>query len=316
MKSDKSFQKMVVHPGRSDDRPTSLLGRFSKNIRQFASKFGVNPPSFFWDRLRRMIPFPPACLYEGPIFIIGSSRSGTSILIKVLGQLDGISTFSENWLVREHMWRMLYQPQSLSTEVGKLKRTLARLSERSFEELLVEKTPGHSMVAEILARNFKHAKFLHIVRDGRDAASSMLGHPWIASELKGHHAGFWWHYLPWHYRERWAELTIWEKAVLRWALYVSMARQAAWRRGNYYELYYDEFCTNPEYVLRQILAFLDVPFREEARSVVKGVHSGSIGRWRDYGPSKAEREFYLKAVSYFRLTDLHSRAEVEDGACR
>jgi hypothetical protein len=50
-----------------------------------------------------------------------------------------------------------------------------------------EKTPGNCFIIPFLDRCFTGAKFIHIVRDGRDAALSLSKKPWYKSESR--HSG-------------------------------------------------------------------------------------------------------------------------------
>lgn len=57
---------------------------------------------------------------------------------------------------------------------------LCELADRSGKAVIVEKTPGHIYRAKELAAFFPNSKFIHVLRDGRDACLSMLkaGESW------------------------------------------------------------------------------------------------------------------------------------------
>lgn len=136
-----------------------------------------------------------------PIFVIGSPRSGTSILAWSLSQHDEIGTFPESnfvyhvfgqnrldeaykaivsdgrdgWLARNEVGReefFAYLGLGLN----------ALLSSRSQKPRWVDQSPTHTLVSPRLAELFPGASFLHIVRDGRQVVNSMVNsgfdEPW------------------------------------------------------------------------------------------------------------------------------------------
>src|SRR6266702_2334971 len=109
-----------------------------------------------------------------PIFIIGAPRSGTTFLGNSLGRLPGISYHFEPRLTKAAA-RCVYEGSWTARRGG----TVFRLS---YGALLLaaldggyrfaEKNPENSFIVPFLAEEFPDAQFVHIVRDGRDAAVS------------------------------------------------------------------------------------------------------------------------------------------------
>jgi hypothetical protein len=107
-----------------------------------------------------------------------------------------------------------------------------------------DKTPMYMQHLGLLERLFPHALYVHLVRDGRDAAKSFLQMPaGIVTESWGHPtsvAGF----------------------ALQWGTEIRAARALGGRvgPGRYLELRYERLVESPGDVLRQICEFADLPW--------------------------------------------------------
>lgn len=163
-----------------------------------------------------------------------------------------------------------------------------------------DKTPVHAEYLNVLAAAFPEARFVHIIRDGRDVAASLTGLSFAPGD-----GGIE------------AVATVWRDGIAR-------ARAAAESVPHYYELRYEDLATKPERTLRELCEFLDLAFdpamlhahtraRErlaelgvvKAAGGVEGVRgerrhnymrlqsppdTGAVGRWRDvFTAQEAER---------------------------
>jgi hypothetical protein len=141
------------------------------------------------------------------------------------------------------------------------------------------------MNVDLLARSFPRARFVHIVRDGRDVVPSLLDM----------------HFGP----DRFGA------ATLFWRDRVSRGRAGGRRIGadRYREIRYEDLVADPEPVLRDVCAFFDLAFEpgmleyhERADDVLEGLrfthHVQGIRRppapaVRDWRASMAEHELAL-----------------------
>ena len=121
---------------------------------------------------------------ERPVFIIGAARSGTTFLGDCIGRIPEITyhheppatkaagryVYERLWGYRRSRWffRLVYS-------------WLVRV-ERDGDLRFSEKTPTNIFLIPFLARAFPDAQFIHIIRDGRDAASSHMHKPWLRAE--------------------------------------------------------------------------------------------------------------------------------------
>ncbi len=144
-----------------------------------------------------------------------------------------------------------------------------------------EKTPMHVHHIAMLAREFPNAKFLHIIRDGRDCAAS--------------------------FHRRWGYNPV--RTIYRWKQAVVDGRAQGQSIGRrYFEVRYEEVTLKPEESFQDICAFLGVPFERtvlkaaRARPHMTGSNSQSIV------PNQRS------AAKYFALKDLE-RIERVAGRC-
>jgi hypothetical protein len=103
-----------------------------------------------------------------------------------------------------------------------------------------DKTPSHLLHVDLLASSFPTARFLHIVRDGRDVVPSIVGMSFGP--------------------DRFAE------AVLFWRRRVEQGRAEGARHGaaRYREIRYDDLVADPESVLRaEVCPFLGLEYSDE-----------------------------------------------------
>ncbi len=134
--------------------------------------------------------FPTIC--KSPIFIIGSPRSGTSILAWSLAQHSELTTAEESnmfsELTRGEKLESVYRNAAARPD----SRDWLRMKDVGEDEFLaslglglnalvtsrsdgrwIDQTPANTLVAPTLARLFPDAQFIHILRDGRSVVNSM-----------------------------------------------------------------------------------------------------------------------------------------------
>lgn len=99
-----------------------------------------------------------------------------------------------------------------------------------------DKTPAYVLHMPAIATMFPEARFIHVIRDGRDVARSLLDLGWASSI---------------------------EDAALRWAYRVRRGRRAGARSGaRYLEIHYEDLLSATVPSLELICSFLDLRFDE------------------------------------------------------
>lgn len=214
----------------------------------------------------------PAVLDDGGknlVFIVGAPRSGTTWLQRSMGAHPDVVTTQETALLDRYVAPLLDSwveqlPQDLEAWRRRRHRGLpAVLTTDELEEHVVglarlvygkalglkpgarvamDKNPDHALHTHLIRRLFPDAAVLHIVRDGRDVAASMVtasktwGREWAPSQV-----GF---------------------AAQAWRTYVEGAASAE-GSGRYLQVRYEDLVADPVSGLRTCFAFADVPASEQ-----------------------------------------------------
>ena len=104
--------------------------------------------------------------------------------------------------------------------------------------VVLDKAPAYSTRVDHIERLIPRVKFIHMIRDGRDVAASMVA----ASRSWG---------------QSWAPPTI-KSAATQWKEHVLGAREARQYRERYLEVRYEELLTNGKQVLHDVCEFMGV----------------------------------------------------------
>jgi len=127
------------------------------------------------------------------IFIIGVPRSGTTLLQKILEAHSKLFAIHNETAVfsYKNYFSGNFNPFGLEKSLNKSLLLEAKNNVDYFDkcvrylmnkpenkgQIFVEKTPQHIQRLDTLVKAFPNAKFVHIVRDGRDAFCSAQKHP-------------------------------------------------------------------------------------------------------------------------------------------
>jgi hypothetical protein len=242
------------------------------------------------------------------LFIVGAPRSGTTLLRRLVDAhpdiavtrethwitklLEGTDAFSPDAPVTpELLHRLRAHPKftRMNVDDRELDRMVLRGVPVSYAELVTrifdlygeargkrlvgDKVPDYVRHLPLLHRLWPTAKFVHLIRDGRDVSLSMLT------------------------RERFARrFTTWEQdpistAALSWEQLVRLGREAGAELPPdlYYELRYESLVADPAAECRKLCEFLGVAYDERMLSFHEGRTKYDPGRdaksaWRPITP--------------------------------
>lgn len=207
-----------------------------------------------------------------PLIVLGVGRSGTTLLRVMLDRNSELVIPDESFFVLQLAHRYP-RPPRIGAFFDDLRR-LARLREWGLEPEDVrprlhagmttgeavaaifetyaekhgkphwgDKTPLYMQHLPVLERLFPEALWLHLVRDGRDAALSFLALP----------TGF--------SGRTWAQPRSTAQFAARWSVEIRSARALGRRAGErYLELRYEELVAHPERELRRVCEFASLPW--------------------------------------------------------
>jgi len=124
---------------------------------------------------------------------------------------------------------------------GALRAFYSLYAERQGKSRWGDKTPGYLLSMARIARTLPEARFVHLVRDGRDVALSRRR---------------------WRRRAGAPERTIADWAA-QWARWIKVARRQSRRLDHYLEVSYEELVADTEQVLREVCEFADLDFEPD-----------------------------------------------------
>ena len=249
---------------------------------------------------------------DSPFFIVGAQRSGTTLLREILAAHSRICIPQETWFLIDLLARFdaetklssgqVEEAVSIVTSHARWKRfaldaaevraSAKRLVEPTLKDVVAlvyeplraragkprwaDKTPGYISIVPELASMYPDARFIHLVRDGRDVAMSMRRLGWSPDASRWIHHG-----------------------VLEWTAALDAADALTLGKDRLLEVRYEDVVTDPEGSARIICRFLDEEF--EAGMVQWAEHSvsapesryhpkigrqpekGDLSRWRELG---------------------------------
>jgi hypothetical protein len=221
-------------------------------------------------------------LDERLVFVLGSPRSGTTFLAGAIGSVPGFVDLGEVPPVKSAVPELATLPAEEAARRLHRTLTLSRRAGLVGSVRAVEQTPELAHLVDVLALAFPEGRIVHIVRDGRDVACSLLEKPWLRTAARsaddagvayGAHARFW---VEPDRREEFESASDARRAAWVWRSYVSAARSAS---APVIELRYERLAEDPAAVARELAAYLDAP-QEPLASALGRVHAGSVGRYR------------------------------------
>ncbi len=239
------------------------------------------------------------------VFIVGCPRSGTTLLQRLLDAHSQLAIIHEtHWIPKFYHKAARRSPETLATP-SLIKHLLkrpklahlglareewqARLDSGtpvSFAEfvsgifdrfgqargkpLVGDKTPAYARSMDLLHEMWPRARFIHLIRDGRDVCLSAMN--WKKPGRLLLRAATW---------KADADIT----AALWWEWHVRMARQSGRRLGSdlYCEVRYEELVNNTEAECVRLCAFLGVPYQE----AMLRFHEGRTKRIPGLDPKEA-----------------------------
>jgi Sulfotransferase family len=222
---------------------------------------------------------PEEAAATAPFFIVGCGRSGTTLLRMMLASHSRLSIPPETGylipLVRRFSLDRPLAADELETAVSiitghdrwqdmkldarEFRRAVSRLTQPFLRDLVEvvyrwhtesegkvrwgDKTPPYIEIVPQLARMYPNARFIHLVRDGRDVTKSIQARDWAGSRWLYDNARGWSLAIECHWR--WARSAAREMILL---------------------VYYEDLVLEPETALRRICRFIGEEFEPQMLS--------------------------------------------------
>src|SRR5919109_1116189 len=124
-------------------------------------------------------------LNERLVFVLGSPRSGTTFLARSIGTLPGFVDLGELTAHKAAIPELAGLPAEEAAP--RIRRVLDSTRRIGLVAGLraVEQTPENVFLGEALRLAFPAARFVHVVRDGRDVVCSLLDRGWLSAGRGG-----------------------------------------------------------------------------------------------------------------------------------
>lgn len=255
------------------------------------------------------------------IFLVGCPRSGTTLLQRCIAAHPSVVSFPEtdffaksigrhgflrSALGRIKLTRRLAAFEYLSevlqepgiAEQGKGSTSLQETVDRFVEVLdsrsngciaWLEKTPKHFRYVEEIEKRVSGARFIHLVRDGRDVVASVM-------DLSDRYSGF----------ERDGSL---ESAINLWNESVRTALRCMYKK-HHLVISYEKFINDPERVLRGLCGFLDIDYVSE---MVTNTDTNNIVLDKELWKSDVQQEIQKQASKFSILLSGNEQRVVDQG---
>lgn len=281
---------------------------------------------------------------DTPAIFIGGGRSGSTLLRVMLGRHSNIWTGTEfffhhsmlhtfkkfPWLPKKAF--ALYDPINYikfesrfgitkDEALGFRKKASCfaefmdmffnRVAEKNNKKFWIEKTARSGEILDYLFENWPKAKFIHIIRDGRDVICSMRESPKYRFDKDGKKVPTnVWHPLEWCFDE-------WHSVVSRTIQHRKDPR--------YYEIRYEDLVTNKEEEMKKLCEFIGVNFEKaiienekikkdnsiqievmQSKEAITKVNKNRLARWKNdlnYDDAKYIQEHggeLLKELGYIK----------------
>lgn len=239
-------------------------------------------------------------LKERPIIMLGSERSGTTLLMTMVGAHPRIAVPEVAWLyprfrpyvhtygdltiesnfrtlaeemvfgLKSPFWDMPINPTTIVDETIELakERTFAGLYSAMFEKFSLytgkprwgEKTPHNLFYVEEILEDFPNAQFIYLTRDGRDSSAEYIQSSFGPTNI-------------------FAAAEIWnlcQNAVKPW--------RESLKNDQWLDIKYEDLVREPELILRQVCEFLNEEYNSSMLEFFKSPIAARRGTTRDHAP--------------------------------
>lgn len=198
------------------------------------------------------LQFASSISQEPHIFVLGAPRSGTTLMQALLLSHPGLAgvPFETGMFIYRNLYddgikgiavddflRMRSESQDI---VDLCDRVAAHVTRGGAGRRCVDKTPQHVLRLRFLLRHFPEARFIHMIRDGRDGYCSARKHEFMR---RGH-----------------------GRSAREFALYWRRCIRARRREGGEPRIHYvrfEDLVVRPEETMSAVMAFLGLDFRPE-----------------------------------------------------
>ena len=265
-----------------------------------------------------------------PIFVVGSPRSGTTVVFELLQRSPHVGSLPGEGHLLTEIYHPSGEPSTRGHELGPgdIRPREAKVLRWVVDHLsagrrYLDKTPRNSLRVPYLQELFPGAWFVLVIRDGRAAVSSLINGWRSRSDLfpgsrmpggvsvEGYGGDTWRFVIPPGWRNYARGRTLPEVCAFQWQACMEVLLQARERAGGerWVEIRYEDLVARPEEETGLLLSGLRLPetqeilhrARELDRHVAKAITPPRPEKWREENPEEIERILPVIAPTMARL---------------
>ena len=225
-------------------RPSRLTAsrRFRRNVAgvrqtQFAVPFICGATRSGTTLLRLMLDAHPELAIPGETHFVVPMIKATWRRARSADELADMIIASERWgdfqLEEAELRERLRAVDPLNC-ADAVRAFFGLYAEHQGKERWGDKTPGYVRSMRLIQKVFREARFVHIIRDGRDVALSLVPRSWGPSTV--------------------------EEAAEKWRQRIEVARRQQPHLRHYIEVHYEDLVTDTEAVLREVASFCELDY--------------------------------------------------------
>ncbi|MCA9380083.1 sulfotransferase [Candidatus Dojkabacteria bacterium] len=237
------------------------------------------------NRISKFFPYK-ITKKKPPIFIGGEGRSGTTLMRAMLNNHPKIFCGPEthfftdkdfisfyNSLQTKYTGRISEYNENVHDEVnemysGIINNFFTKHANKYNKERWADKTPYNVKSIDFLLDVFDgDIKFIHMIRDGRDVAASIISMPWGPKTI--------------------------EEAAHSWSSIIKNTRKHV-GKDYYLEIKYEDLVLKQDVILREICDFIDERF---VASMLEFYNSENLGGTKESSFSQIKQPLYDKAIA-------------------
>jgi hypothetical protein len=227
------------------------------------------------------------------VIVLGQARSGTTWLVQLLAghpDLAGLSWESTIFFGLWDLWENAHRADghgiSAYMTADDVARAMRAFCDRTFSVTadgrdaarplwFIEKTPDNVNRLPLIAATYPDARYIHLLRDGRDVARSQVVAPWGTDDPG--------------------------EAARNWVWAVRQVQRQRWRLGAYREIRYEQLVEDPVAEATALLEWLGLPVDGDVTRLIEERVPEEVARYGAtdrLGPGKWQQlsETQLAAV--------------------
>jgi hypothetical protein len=238
------------------------------------------------------------------VFVVGSPRSGTTFVAGAIGSVTGFVDLGEVAPVKAAVPELAdLDPREAAQRLRHILAVARRVGLVGAVRA-VEQTPEMAFLVRVIPLAYPEAKIVHMIRDGRDVACSLLEKPWLRREQTrvddagvpyGSYARFW---VEPDRRQAFETASDARRAAWVWRSYLTAAQAAP----GAHEVRYEELAADPSRTGASLAEYLGAPSSPLTEALSR-VHDSSVGRFRTDLSAEQLRDVEAEAGDLLRDLD-------------